>query len=152
MDETPTTERGPSIDHPWRSVYIATPRRMDGKKYAMIVKRDGGEETIAHNVTIAQALVIALEHRREHGAAMFYRDRTDFREYVIGRRRLDGGVFEPVLRGVVPRTVRLEIDHVRALEFFEEIMEDDPRIFFEGRLTRTTKRAMRRVDISGEAT
>jgi hypothetical protein len=51
----------------------------------------------------------------------------------------------------VARTARLEIDHVSALEFFED-MEDDPRLFFEGRLARTTKRAMRRVDINGEAT
>jgi hypothetical protein len=118
----------------------------------MIVKREGGEKTIARNVTIVQALVIALERGREHGAVMFYRDRGAFREYVIGRRRLVGGAFEPVLRGVVPRTTRLATDHVRALEFFEEIIEHDPRVFFDGRLTRTTKRAMLRVDINGEAT
>jgi hypothetical protein len=150
MDETPTTERGQSIDHPWRSVYIATPRRLDGKKYAMIVKRDCGEETIARNVTIAQALIIALEHRREYGAVMFYRDRGAFREYVIGRRRLVGGAFEPVLRGVVPRTTRLATDHVRALEFFEEIIEHDPRVFFDGRLVR--ERAANRNEIIGDAT
>jgi hypothetical protein len=28
----------------------------------MILKRDGGDDIIARNVTIAQALVIALEH------------------------------------------------------------------------------------------
>lgn len=136
MDKTPTTQRAPSADQPWRSVYIASPRRLDGKKYAMIVKRDGGEETIARNVTIAQALVIALELGREHGAVMFYRDRGKLREYVIGRRRLDGGAFEPVLRGGVQRTARIETDHVRALEFFEEILEHDPRVFFDGRLVR----------------
>ncbi|MET4296236.1 hypothetical protein ABIB06_007030 [Bradyrhizobium sp. LB8.2] len=136
MDETPTTDRVPAASDPWRSVYIATPRRLDGKKYAMIVNRDGGEETIAHNVTIAQALIIALEHRRELSAIMFYRDRGAFREYVIGRRRLIGGAFEPVLRGVVPRTTRLATDHVRALQFFEEIIEHDPRAFFDGRLVR----------------
>jgi hypothetical protein len=150
MDETPTTERGQSIDHPWRSVYIATPRRLEGKKYAMIVKREGGEETIARNVTIAQALIIALELGREHGAVMFYRDRASLREYVIGRRRLNGKVFEPVLRGVVPRTARLETDHVRALEFFEEILEHDPRVFFDGRLVRFP--AARRNNVIGEAT
>ena len=148
MDETPTTDRVPAASDPWRSVYIATPRRLDGKKYAMIVKRDGGEETIAHNVTIAQALVIALELGREHGAVMFYRDRASLREYVIGRRRLGGGVFEPVLRGVVPRTARLATDHVRALEFFEEIMEHDPRVFFDGRLVRVP--AARRDNVIGD--
>ena len=152
MDETPTTDRVPAASDPWRSVHIASPRRLDGKRYAMIVKREGGEKTIARNVTIVQALVIALERGREHGALMFYRDRGAFREYVIGRRRLVAGTFEPVLRGLVPRTALVAADHVRALEFFEEIMEDDPRIFFEGRLTRTTKRVMRRVDINGEAT
>jgi hypothetical protein len=136
MDETPTTDRVPAASDPWRSVYIASPRRLDGKRYAMIVKREGGEKTIARNVTIAQALVIALERGREHGAVMFYRDRGAFREYVIGRRRLVEGAFEPVLRGVVPRTARLETDHVRALEFFEEIIEHDPRVFFDGRLVR----------------
>lgn len=150
MDETPTTERGPPAGILWRSVYIASPRRLDGKRYAMIRKRDGGEETIAHNVTIAQALVIALEHRGEYGAVMFYRDRDAFREYLIGRRRLGGDVFEPVLRGVVPRTARLAADHVHALEFFEEIMEHDPRVFFDGRLVRD--RAANRNEIIGDAT
>ncbi len=150
MGETPTIERGPSAGGLWRSVYIASPRRLDGKRYAMIVKRDGGEETIARNVTIAQALIVALEHRREHGAVMFYRDRGALREYLIGRRRLDGGVFEPVLRGVVPRTARLAADHVHALEFFEEIMEHDPRVYFDGRLVRD--RAANRKEIIGDAT
>lgn len=139
MNETPTTApvtpaRQPSVS--WRAVYIGAPRPLDGPRYAMIVKRDGGEETIAPHATIAQALIIALEHRKEHGAAMFYRDRGDLREYVIGRRRSDTGVFEPVLRGVVPRTARIATDHVRALEFFEEVMEHDPRVFFDGRLVR----------------
>jgi hypothetical protein len=67
---------------------------------------------------------------------MFYRDRGKLREYVIGRRRLNGKVFEPVLRGAVRRTARIETDHVRALEFFEEILEHDPRVFFDGRLVR----------------
>jgi hypothetical protein len=143
MDVTPTTGRGAAANRPWRSVDIASPRRLDGKRYAMIVKRDGGEETIARNVTIAQALVIALEHRAGHGAAMFYRDRDALREYVIGRRRLCGDAFEPVLRGIVPRTARLAADHVNALEFFEEILEDDPRVFFGGRIERERKRANR---------
>jgi len=142
MDKTPTTERVQSAEYPlnsvpWRSVYIGSPRRMDGKRFAMIVKRDGREETIAPHATIAQALIIALELGREHGAAMFYRDRGDLREYVIGRRRLKTNVFEAVLRGAVPRTARVATDHVRALEFFEEVMEHDPRVFFEGRLVRT---------------
>jgi hypothetical protein len=149
MEETPTTERLPPAGGLWRSVYIASPRRLDGKRYAMIIKRDG-EETIARNVTIAQALVIALELGREHGAVMFYRDRGALREYVIGRRRLNGKVFEPVLRGVVPRTARLAADHVHALEFFEEVMEHDPRVFFDGRLVRD--RAANRNGIIGDAT
>lgn len=136
MKVTPTTEPVPPAGQPWRSVYIASPRRLDGARYAMIVKRDEGEETIAPHATIAQALIIALEYRKEHGAAMFYRDRGDLREYVIGRRRLDTDVFEPVLRGVVPRTARIATDHVRALEFFEEVLEHDPRVFFDGRLLR----------------
>jgi hypothetical protein len=143
MDEIQTTQRGPSADLLWRSVYIASPRRLDCKRYAMIVKRDGGDETIARNVTIAQALAIALEHRTGYGAAMFYRDRACLREYVIGRRLLGGDAFEPVLRGLVPLTARLATDHVRALEFFEEILEHDPRVFFDGRLEKEGKRAMR---------
>lgn len=150
MDETPTAGRVPSAGNLWQPVYIASPRRFDGKRYAMIARRDGGEETIAHDVTIAQALVIALEHRRSHGAVMFYRDRGDLREYVIGRRPLDGGAVVPVLRGVVPRTRRVEVDHVRALEFFEEILADDPRVFFDGRLVRG--RAARRNTVVGDAT
>ncbi|MCK1500468.1 hypothetical protein [Bradyrhizobium sp. 188] len=102
----------------------------------MLVKRDGGEEIIAPHATIAQALIIALEHRKEHGAAMFYRDRGDLREYVIGRCRRDTDVFEPVLRGVVQRTANIAADHVRALEYFEDIMEHDTRVFFDGRLVR----------------
>lgn len=152
MHETPITDRGSSADDRWRSVYIASPRRLKGRTYAMILKRDGGQDTIARDVTIAQALVIALEHRSGYGAAMFYRDRAALREYVIGRRRLDGGVFEPVLRGVVPRTARLAIDHVRALEFFEEVLEHDPRVFFDGRLESASHRAMRRANIIGDAT
>ena len=53
-------------------------------------------------MTIVQALVIALERGREHGALMFYRDRGAFREYVIGRRRLVAGTSSPSC--VVPRT------------------------------------------------
>lgn len=150
MNETPTTERVPPAGQPWRSVYIGAPRRLDGKRFTMIVKRDGREETIAPHATIAQALIIALEYRKEHGAAMFYRDRGDFREYVIGRCRLDTDAFEPVLRGVVPRTARIATDHVRALEFFEEVLEHDPRVFFDGRLVR--KRPALRDNIIGDAT
>lgn len=131
--------RAPPADH-WHSVFIAAPRRLHkAVGYRMSVKRDGVEEVIAHDVTIARALVIALEHGGGRGAAMLYRDRGDLREYVIGRRRLADRVFEPVLHGVVPRTKRIETDHVRALEFFEEIMADDPRVFFEGRLVRERK-------------
>lgn len=151
MDETPKTDPGLSAGDRWRSVYIASPRRLDGKRYAMILKCDDGEETIAHDVTIAQALVIALEHRREYGAVMFYRDRAALREYVIGRRRLGGDVFEPVLRGLVPRTARIATDHVRALEFFEEILEHDPPLFFKGRLENARKRGARRANIGGAA-
>ena len=150
MDETTTTKPIPPAGQPWRSVYIGAPRRLEGKRFAMIVERDEGEETIAPHATIAQALIIALEYRKEHGAAMFYRDRGDFREYVIGRRRLDTDIFEPVLRGVVPRTARIATDHVRALEFFEEIMEHDPRVFFDGRLVRN--RAAPRDNVIGRAT
>jgi hypothetical protein len=114
----------------------------------MIVKRDGREEAIAHDVTIARALIIALEHRGGYGAAMFHRERGSLREYVIGRRLLAGRTFEPVLRGVVPRTARIERDHVHALEFFEEVLEHDPRVFFDGRLIR--ERAAKRNDIKGE--
>jgi hypothetical protein len=150
MHEIPNIGRTSSPGDGWHSVYIAAPRRVQGRTYAMILKRDGGEETIARSVTIAQALIIALERRREYGAVMFHRDRAALREYVIGRRRLDGGVFEPVLRGVVPRTGRLATDHVRALEFFEEIMEHDPRVFLDGRLVRD--RAANRNEIIGDAT
>lgn len=136
MKETPTTDRVPPAAQPWRSVYIRAPRSLDGKRFAMIVKRDGGEEIIAPHATIAQALIIALEHRKEHGAAMFYRDRGDLREYVIGRCRRDTDVFEPVLRGVVQRTANIAADHVRALEYFEDIIEHDTRVFFDGRLVR----------------
>jgi hypothetical protein len=150
MSETPEIDRDRAGDG-WRSVYIASPRRLDGAvTYAMIVKRDGAEETIARNVTIARALVIALEHRGGYGAAMVYRDRGALREYVIGRRRLGEGAFEPVLRGVVPRTARIATDHIHALEFFEEIMEHDPRVFFDGRLVRN--RAVRRNNLIGDAT
>ncbi len=132
----------------WHSVFIAAPRRLhDAVVYRMSVKRDGVEEIMAHDVTIAQALVIALEHGGGSGAAMLYRDRGELREYVIGRRRLADKVFEPVLRGVVPRTGRIETDHVRALEFFEEILKDDPRVFFGGRLIR--QRPPKRDDIKG---
>jgi hypothetical protein len=152
MSETPEIDRDRAGDG-WRSVYIASPRRLDGAvTYAMSVKRDGGEETIARDVTIARALVIALEHRNGYGAAMFYRDRGVLREYVIGRRLLAGDAFEPVLRGLVPRTACLATDHVRALEFFEEILEDDPRMFFDGRLERERKRAIRRRNVIGDAT
>jgi hypothetical protein len=80
---------------------------------------------------------------------MLYRDRGELREYVIGRRRLADRIFEPVLRGVVPRTKRIETDHVRALEFFEEILKDDPRVFFDGRLESARDRARRRANIIG---
>lgn len=135
----------------WYSVLIASPRHLSGAAtYAMVVRRDDGDEIIAPHATIAQALVIALEYRKGHSAAMFCRDRGDLREYVIGRRRLDTGGFEPVLRGAVPRTARIAIDHVRALEFFEEVMEHDPRVFFDGRLVRN--RPERRADLDGDAT
>jgi hypothetical protein len=117
MHETPTTDRGPSTDDCWRSVYIASPRRLEGRTYAMILRRDGVEDTIARAVTIAQALVIALEHRTGYGAVMSLprpglSSRIRHRPSFAGRERL-----EPVLRGVV-RTARLASDHVRALEFF----------------------------------
>jgi hypothetical protein len=143
----PENDRGPSADDRWRPVRIASPRRLNGRTYAMIAKGDGGEEIIAHGVTIAQALIVALE-RRGYRAAMFFRDRGDLREYVVGRRRLDGDVFEPVLRGVVPRTARLGADHVRALEFFEEVLEHDPRAFFDGRLRRV-RASNRNTDVGG---
>ncbi|ULL01508.1 hypothetical protein [Bradyrhizobium sp. I71] len=128
--------RAPTVEH-WHSVFIAAPRRLhNAVRYRMSVKRDGVEEIIAHDVSIARALVIALEHGGGRGAEMFYRNRGDLREYVIGRRRLADKIFEPVLRGVVPRTGRIETDHVRALEFFEEVLEHDPRVFFGGRLVR----------------
>jgi hypothetical protein len=150
MNEITTAHHGPAGDG-WQSVYIGEPRRLDGIiTYAVIVKRNGGEEAIARNVTIARALVIALEHRGGYGAAMVYRDRGALREYVIGRRRLGEGTFEPVLRGVVPRTARIATDHVHALEFFEEVLEPDPRVFFDGRLTRD--RAANRNKIIGDAT
>jgi hypothetical protein len=152
MDEIPKTDLTSSTGDGWHSAYIASPRRLQGRTYAMILKCDGGEETIARDVTIAQALVIALEHRSGYGAAMFYRDRAALREYVIGRRRLGGNAFEPVLRGVVPRTTRLATDHVRALEFFEEILEHDPRVFFDGRLESAFVRASRRANVIGGAT
>lgn len=150
VEDTPTTAPVPPAGHAWRSVYIGAPRRMDGRRFAMIVKRDGGEQIIAPHATIAQALIIALEYRKEHGAAMFYRDRGDFREYIIGRCRLSTDVFEPVLRGVVPRTARIATDHIRALEFFEEVLERDPRVFFDGRLVRN--RTAPPADIDGDAT
>lgn len=141
---------------PWRSVLIAAPRRMARHVgYRMTVRQDGVEETIARDITIAQALVIALEHGGAYGAAMVYKDKIyrepgGLREYVVGRRRLADSVFEPVLHGVVPRTNRLETDHVRALEFFEEILEDDPRAVFDGRIERERRRAVRRADIAGD--
>lgn len=148
MNETLTTERSPPAEV-WQSVFIAAPRRLaeGAVTYRMIVKRDGREEIIAHDVTIARALIIALEHRGGCGATMFYRDRGSLREYVIGRRRLVGRTFEPVLRGVVPRTARNERDHVHALEFFEEVLEHDARVFFDGRLVR--ERPAKRTDIKG---
>ncbi|TXG96753.1 MAG: hypothetical protein E6R08_08720 [Nevskiaceae bacterium] len=140
----------------WRSVLIAPPRRMARHVgYRMIARRDGVEETIARDVTIAQALVIALEHGGGYGAAMVYKDADHrepggLRQYVVGRLRLTDRVFEPVLHGVVPRSNRLETDLVRALEFFEEILADDPRAFFDGRIERERLRSARRADIAGD--
>jgi hypothetical protein len=151
MHEAPKADRSP-VGGCWQPVFIAEPRRLDRvATYSVIVKRDGREETIADNATIARALVIALEYGG-YGAAMFYRDRGTLREYIIGRRRLGGNPFEAVLRGVVPRTARIAIDHVHALEFFEEIFADDPRLFFDGRLEIARGRARRRRDVTGEAT
>jgi hypothetical protein len=147
MSRLDESRRAVPADH-WHSVFIAAPRRLHtAVVYRMSVKRDGVEEIIAHGVTIARALVIALEHGGGRGAEMFYRDRGELREYVIGRRRLADRIFEPVLRGVVPRTKRIETDHVRALEFFEEILADDPRVFFAGRLIR--ERPAKRKDTEG---
>lgn len=54
---------GRPVDDGWQAVYIASPRRMDSVvTYSMILDRDGREETIASNVTIAGALIIALQH------------------------------------------------------------------------------------------
>jgi hypothetical protein len=83
---------------------------------------------------------------------MIYRDRGAFRDYVIGRRPLCGGAFEGVVSGLVPRTIRLATDQVRALEFFEEILEHDPRVFFDGRLERAFDRAVRRRNVIGVTT
>jgi hypothetical protein len=83
---------------------------------------------------------------------MIYRDRGAFRDYAIGRRPLCGGAFEGVVSGLVPRTTRLATDHVRALEFFEEILEHDPRVFFDGRLESAFDRAARRRNVIGVTT
>jgi hypothetical protein len=136
MDRTPTTDHGLPGDDRWRAVDIASPRPLDGPTYTMIATRDGGEEIVARYVSLAQALFVALELRGGCVAGMVYRDRGDFREYVIGRRPTGANTFKPVLRGVVPRTARIAADHIRALEFFEEVMQHDPRIFFDGRLVR----------------
>jgi hypothetical protein len=125
----------------WHAVHIGAARRVDGFRYAMIVNRESGEATIAAPVTIAEALVIALELGDKCGAAMFYRDRGERREHVIGRRRSDTGVFEPVLSASVGRTARIATDHVSALEFFEDVMEHDPRVFFDGRLVKICQTA-----------
>jgi hypothetical protein len=135
----------------WRSADIAAPRPLGGPTYTVIATRDAGEEIVARHATLAKALFVALELRGGCVAAMVYRDRGDFRQYVIGRRRRSDGVFEPVLQAVVPRTSRIENDHVRALEFFEEIMQQDCRVFFCGRLART-KPSPRRAGSHGEAT
>jgi hypothetical protein len=149
--ETSKAGRCPADDG-WQSVYIASPRRLDRVvTYSMILDREGTAETIARNVTIARALIIALEHRG-YGAVMFYRDRGALREYVIGRRRLSGHSFEPVLRGLVPRTARIATDHVHALECFEEILEHDTRVFFEGRLESARDRAVRRANVIRDTT
>ena len=149
--ETPEAAGRP-VDDGWHSVYIVSPRRMDRVvTHSMILNRDGREETIACNVTIAGALIIALQHRG-HGAVMFHRDRGALREYVIGRRRLGEHCFEPVLRGIVPRTARIATDHLRALEFFEEILEHDPRIFFDGRLVSSRDRLAQRGNVISKAT
>lgn len=56
------------------------------------------------------------------------------------------------VRAIAPRR-RLATDHVRALEFFEDVLEHDTRVFFQGRLERTRPRAMRRRNaIVGDAT
>jgi hypothetical protein len=144
MDDTPTADQTSTAADRWRLVDIASPRSMAGRTYAMIAKRDGVEETIARDVTLAQALFVALEHRGGCLAAMVYRDRGDLREYVIGRRPTGTKTFEAVLRGAVPRTARIAVDHVRALEFFEEVLEHDARVFFDGRLERTRPRGTRR--------
>lgn len=58
---TTTSDRG-LAGNSWRSVDIASPRHLYGAPtYAMVVKCDGRDEAIVRNVTIAKALVIALE-------------------------------------------------------------------------------------------
>jgi hypothetical protein len=152
MHETSNIDCPSSATGGWRSVYIGSPRRSGGPAYAMILKRGDGEEIIARNVTLAQALVIALEHGGGYGAVMVYRDRGAFRDYAIGPRPLCGGAFAGVLTMSVPRTRGLATDHARAMEAFEEIMEHDARMFWNGRIESAGDRAVRRANIIGDAT
>lgn len=118
---------------------------MSNHAYTMFEKRGDHERVVASGVTIANVLIIALEHRRRATAALTYRNHGDLRVFILGRCASNGGTFEVVLPMPVTRTRSLVADRARAMKIFEKIMARHPSVFWGGRLVRTgTGRTRRR--------
>lgn len=126
---------------------IATsPIRCSGmhETYTLTLDQEGREEIVARGLTLRRALIVALEHGGRCKAALAAGlDVGEFCCFTIGRCPTGGTSFERILDTLVLRSGDLGFDAERAMEAFGEILLDDTRIFWNGRIERDQEYASR---------
>jgi hypothetical protein len=96
---------------------------------------DGEDELIvAENVTIERALVLAVRHGHAGRATILHREWCGFRIFEIGRRHPATMAFEAVFETLVKRTDDPMADADDAIGNLAEILLNDTRVFWSGRI------------------
>jgi hypothetical protein len=96
---------------------------------------DGEDELIvAENVTIERALVLAVRHGHAGRATILHREWCGFRIFEIGRRHPATMAFEAVFETLVKRTDDPMADADDAMGNLAEILLNDTRVFWSGRI------------------
>lgn len=110
--------------------------------YTIFCPTGNREEIIERDVPIERALVIAVEHRRAGKATVLHSDEGEFRIFEIGCRS-GAGRFERILRIVIRRSDNPAVDADEAMALFGDILLNNPRAFWNGRIVRDKARKPR---------
>ncbi|UVO30319.1 hypothetical protein [Bradyrhizobium arachidis] len=102
--------------------------------YTMSLCDGEHERIVAEKITIERALVLAVQHGHAGNTTILHREWNGFRIFEIGRLHRDTMAFEAVFETLVKHTDHPMADADEAIGNFAEVLLNDTRVFWSGRI------------------